>query len=347
MRAAFLALLTLALEAAASPTPPSPPLTCYLPKRLIALEEHVVSPFLLVEVLTSGVIQRSAPGILEKSQDVGSGRIAAMDAGKLSLTVLSQQSASGLEDVSGCRAANDAVKKAMNANPKRFASFAVLPMADLESAASELERAVKELGFKGAMIWNHLKDGTYYDALRFDPVFAMAQKLDVPIYLHPAAPTAEISKQLFAGNYPASTAGRLGTNSFGWHIDNGLHVLRLYSAGLFDRYPKLKMIIGHNGEDLSMLIDRIDSTGLRNGTTFGKVWNTNIWSTTSAFFTVRVLQQLRQVSPIERIMYSADYPFSSMTDGWEFVEKLAESKVLKDDEMGMFAYKNADRILKL
>jgi predicted TIM-barrel fold metal-dependent hydrolase len=143
----------------------------------------------------------------------------------------------------------------------------------------------------------------------------MAQKLDVPIYLHPAAPTAEISKQLFAGNYPASTAGRLGTNSFGWHVDTGLHVLRLYSAGLFDRYPKLKMIIGHNGEDLPMFIDRIDSTGLRNGTTFDKVWNTNIWSTTSAFFTVRAFQQLRQVSPIERIMYSVDYPFSSMTDG--------------------------------
>jgi predicted TIM-barrel fold metal-dependent hydrolase len=149
-------------------------------------------------------------------------------------------------------------------------------MADPESAASELERAVKELGFKGAMIWNHLKDGTYYDALRFDPVFAMAQKLDVPIYLHPAAPTAEISKQLFAGNYPASTAGRLGTNSLGWHVDNGLHVLRLYSAGLFDRYPKLKMIIGHNGEDLPMLIDHTDSPGLSNGTTFGKVWNTSI-----------------------------------------------------------------------
>jgi hypothetical protein len=101
MRAAFLALLTLALEAAASPTPPSPPLTCYLPKHLIALEEHVVLPSLLTEVLASGVIQRSAPGTLEKSQDVGSGRIAAMDAGKLSLTVLSQQSTSGLEDVSG------------------------------------------------------------------------------------------------------------------------------------------------------------------------------------------------------------------------------------------------------
>jgi predicted TIM-barrel fold metal-dependent hydrolase len=340
-------LLALAIEVSTSPTPLSPPRSIYLPKRLIALEEHFVSPSLLNEVLASGVVQRSAPGILEKLTDVGAGRIAAMDAGHLSLQVLGQQSASGLDDVQGCRDANDAVKEAVDANKQRFAGFAVLPMADPEAAALELKRAVEELGFKGAMIWNHLKDGTYYDALRFDPVFAMAQKHDIPIYLHPAAPSAEMAKQLYAGNYPASTVGRLGTNSWGWHVDVGLHILRLYSAGLFDRYPKLKMIIGHNGEDLPMFIDRIDSTGLRNGTTFDKVWNTNIWSTTSAFFTVRAFQQLRQVSPIERIMYSVDYPFSSMTDGWEFVEKLAESKVLNNEEMDLFAYKNAEHLLKL
>jgi predicted TIM-barrel fold metal-dependent hydrolase len=341
------ALLTFALEVTGSPTPPSPPRSCYLPKRLIALEEHVVSPSLEAEVIASGVVQRSAPGILEKLKDVGAGRIAAMDAGKLSLQVLSQQSASGLEDPQGCRDANDAVRTAIVANPRRFAGFAVLPMAFPDQAAAELQRAIADLGFKGAMIWNHLNNGSYYDAARFDPVFAMAEKLDVPIYLHPAAPTSELSQKLFAGNYPASTAGRLGTNSWGWHVDVGTHVLRVYSAGLFDRFPRLKIIIGHNGEDLPMFIDRVDSTGLRNGTTFDKVWNTNIWSTTSAFFTVRAFQQLRQVSPIERIMYSVDYPFSSMTDGWGFIEKLAESKVLKDDEMNLFAYKNAENLLRL
>jgi predicted TIM-barrel fold metal-dependent hydrolase len=341
------ALLLFALDVTGTPTPPSPPRSYYLPKRLIALEEHVVSPSLEAEVLASGVVQRSAPGILEKLKDVGAGRIAAMNAGHLSLQILSQQSASGLEDPQGCRAANDAVRTAIVANPARFAGFAVLPMAFPDEAATELQRAVTQLGFKGAMIWNHLQDGTYYDAPRFDAVFAMAENLDVPIYLHPAAPTAEISKQLFAGSYPASTAGRLGTNSWGWHVDVGTHVLRLYSAGLFARYPKLKVIIGHNGEDLPMFIDRIDSTGLRNDTTFDKVWNTNIWTTTSAFFTVRAFQQLRQVSPIERIMYSVDYPFSSMTDGWEFIEQLAESKILKDSEMDLFAYKNAERLLKL
>jgi predicted TIM-barrel fold metal-dependent hydrolase len=261
--------------------------------------------------------------------------------------VLSQQSATGLDNVEGCRKANDAVASTIATYPKRYAGFANIPMALPDDAAAELERSVTQLGFKGAMIWNHLKDGTYYDSTRFDPVFAMAEQLDVPIYLHPAAPSQEISSKLFAGNYPAALAGRLGTTSWGWHVDVGTHVLRLYGAGLFDRFPKLKLIIGHNGEDLPMFIDRIDSTGLRNDTTFDQVWNTNIWTTTSAFFTVRAFQQLRQVSPVERIMYSVDYPFSSMTDGWGFVETLAEARVMSDSEMDMFAYKNAEKLLKL
>jgi hypothetical protein len=95
----FPTFLALAMKVAGSPTPPSPPRNCYLPKRLIALEEHVVSPSLEAEVIASGVANRSAPGTLDKLKDVGPGRIAAMDEGMLSLMVLSQQSASGLENV--------------------------------------------------------------------------------------------------------------------------------------------------------------------------------------------------------------------------------------------------------
>jgi len=344
-------LLAFAVGMTAIPTgPPSspPPLAkpCALPKRLIALEEHCVSPSLEAKVLAAGVVQRY-PGVLDKLKDVGAGRLAAMDAGHLSMQVLAQRSASGLEDPSGCQQANDAAKKAVDASPSRFAGFAVLPMSLPDQAAAELNRSVTSLGFKGAMIWNHLKDQTYYDATRFDPVFAMAQALDVPLYLHPAAPSADIASKLFAGNYASTIAGRLGTNSWGWHVDVGTHVLRLYSAGLFDRFPKLKLITGHNGEGLPMFLDRIDSTGLRNDITFNAVWEKNTRSTTSAFFTVRQFQQLRQVSPVERMMYSVDFPFSTNTDRWAFVEKLAQSGVLTDGEMEAFAHGNAERLLKL
>ncbi|KAI5366348.1 Putative 2-amino-3-carboxymuconate-6-semialdehyde decarboxylase, metal-dependent hydrolase [Septoria linicola] len=320
----------------------------YLPKRLIALEEHVVSPSLEAEVIASGLIQRSAPGTLEKLKNVGTGRIADMDAGRLSLMVLAQQSASGMEDPDGCSKANNAVQDAIKSNPKRFAGFAVLPLATPDQGAAELERRVKKLGFRGAMIWNHLKDGTYFDGGRFDPVFAKAQELDVPLSLHPDSPTQDIFQRLFAGDYvQPQTAGRFITNSWGWHVDVGTHILRRYGAGVFDRFPKLKVMIGHNGEDLPMFIDRVNSTALRNDTTFDRVWNTNIWTTTSAFFTVRAFQQLRQVAPIERIMYSVDYPFSNITAGWQFVQQLAEQRVLTNQEMNLFAYKNAEKLLKL
>lgn len=347
MHISYLAsVLALAIRANASPTSP-PSYKPYLPKRLIALEEHVVSPSLEAEVLAAGVVQRY-PGVLDKLKDVGAGRLADMDAGHLSLMVLAQQSASGMEDPNGCTEANNAIQKAIAANPKRFAGFAVLPLATPDQAAVELERAVKQLKFKGAMIWNHLKDGTYFDGGKFDVVFAKAQELDVPLYLHPAAPTQDIFNRLFAGNYvQPQTAGRFSTNSWGWHVDVGTHILRLYGAGVFDRFPKLKVIIGHNGEDLPMFIDRIDSTGFRNDTTFDKVWNTNIWTTTSAFFTVRAFQQLRQVTPIDRIMYSVDYPFSNISAGYQFVQQLAEQRVLTNQEMDMFAYKNAEKLLKL
>ncbi|KAI4608750.1 hypothetical protein J4E80_008955 [Alternaria sp. BMP 0032] len=258
-------LLVLAVSTNGLPSLPSGWTPCYLPKRLIALEEHVVSPSLEAEVIAGGVVQRNPSGTLHKLKDVGAGRITAMNAGHLSMQVVAQQSASGVENPEGCRAANDAVRSVIVSRPTRFAGFAVLPMSLPEEAAAELNRSVTTLGFKGAMIGNHLDDGTYYDAARFDPIFAMAQNLDVPLYLHSATPTADIAFNLYVGG-----------------------------AGLSDRFPKLKLIIGHDGEGLPMFIDRIDSTGPRSDTTFDRVWKTNIWSTTCAFFNVRQFEQLKQ-----------------------------------------------------
>ncbi|KAI4664701.1 uncharacterized protein J4E79_002999 [Alternaria viburni] len=181
----------------------------------VAAAKHVVSPSLEAEVIAGGVVQRNPPGTLDKLKDVGAGRIAAMGAGHLSMQVLVQQSASRLENIEGCRAANDAVRSVIVSMPTRFAGFAVLPMSLPEEAVAELNRSVTTLGFKGAMIWDHLDDGTYYNGARFDPVFAMAQNLDVPLYLHLATPTADIAAKLYVGNYPAAVAGKLGVTWWG------------------------------------------------------------------------------------------------------------------------------------
>ncbi|KAK4609171.1 Decarboxylase orsB, partial [Fulvia fulva] len=101
------------------------------------------------------------------------------------------------------------------ANPFRFSGFAALPMAFPKEAAVEPERAVKDLGLVGAMIDNHLMDGTYYDNETFWPVFETAERLDVPIYLHPSPPSPAALQQQFAGNYPTSIVGRLGASAWG------------------------------------------------------------------------------------------------------------------------------------
>lgn len=342
-------LLAVSLGANAIPTPyPSNSTnSTYLPPRLITLEEHMLSPSLKDEAIAAG-IQNAGPNILERLLDVGAGRLADMDAGHVSVQVLSQPDVGvGLEGPEGCWQANDYLRAAINTHPDRFAGFAVLPMAFPELAAAELERSVTDLGFKGAMLWNHLKNGTYYDSPAFYPVFSTAQDLDVPLYLHPTIPIPDIAAKLYAGNYLPGTAAILGGAAWGWHVDVGLHVLRLYAAGVFDLFPRLKLIIGHNGEGLPMFMDRVGQQGLRNGTSFSEVWKRNVWCTTSGFFTVRQFRQLLQVSPIERVLYSVDYPFEETTDGWGFVEELAREGVLTREEMDAFAFGNAERLVKL
>lgn len=152
---------------------------CHLTKRLVALEDQVVAPSLEAEVMAIGPTQAYAD-ILEKAEDIGADRLAAMDARHIFMSVLGQNSPSGSEDLDGCRADNGALQFGIEMNPKRFAGFGLLPMALPEQAATELNRTVTYLKLKGAMMWNYLKDGKY-NVARFDPVFAMAQELDVPL----------------------------------------------------------------------------------------------------------------------------------------------------------------------
>jgi predicted TIM-barrel fold metal-dependent hydrolase len=343
-------LMTLTSTSALPHNTSTPKNPCYFPPHLIALEEHTISPSLEPELLESS-IAIDLPKIIPLLQDRPAVRLAAMDSAHISLTVLSQSSGVGANNATACHLANIAMSSLVAANPSRYAGFAVVPMSDPIAATAELRYAVKELGLRGAMVWNHLPNGTYYDDEAYAPFWAAAESLGAPIYIHPVSPTPDVSKLLFAGNYAASTAGKLGMNAWGWHIDVGTHVLRLFASGLFSRFPKLKIIIGHSGEGLAIFIDRIDSQNLgqekANGTTFESVWKSNIWVTTSAFFTVRQFEMLRQVMPLERIMFSVDWPFSTFAQGWQFVQKLAEARVLTEREMDGFAFGNAVGLLGL
>jgi predicted TIM-barrel fold metal-dependent hydrolase len=148
-----------------------------------------------------------------------------------------------------CLKANNELAQAISRNPTRLAGFSVLPMTDPKAAANELSRCVKDIGFVGALVDNHLEQ-------QFWPVFEKAQDLDVPIYLHPTFASNSMLGH-YKGNYGEKSATALSAFGWGWHAETGLHILCLYCSGLFDRYPKLKIIIGHMGELLPFQIERV------------------------------------------------------------------------------------------
>src|SRR5262249_27453265 len=152
----------------------------------------------------------------------------------------------------------DELAEAVRSHPDRFAGFALLPLQSPEAAAAELERCVAGLGMKGALI-NGTTNGRFLDDPVFRPVLGQAKALDVPIYLHPATPPLGVYNAYFGG-LPEGIADRLATSSWGWHVEIGLHSLRLIAAGVFDRYPKLQIIIGHMGENLPFSLARADRT---------------------------------------------------------------------------------------
>ncbi|KAK4495240.1 hypothetical protein PRZ48_013569 [Zasmidium cellare] len=323
----------------ATPTP-------HLPKRLIALEEHALFPSLQPIGAFYNASLSSMPGARTKLEDIGEGRIADMDSAHITTQVLSTIPGLASTDPEGCKTANDALAAAIATHPTRLAGFAALPMQYPQAARAELRRAVRKLGLAGAMIDNHLPEGQFYDSRIHDGLFATAEELDVPIYIHPTPPTAS-QIESFQGNYPMRTTNKLASSAWNWHASVGQHLIRLYASGLFTRHPNLKIIIGHDGECLPMMIDRVDSLKLREDMKFSEVWDRNVWVTTAGFFSLRAFEMLLKVTRVERVMFSVDYPLVEIGEGWKFVQRLAGCGILSAREMDLFAFGNAERLFKV
>jgi predicted TIM-barrel fold metal-dependent hydrolase len=214
------------------------------------------------------------------------------------------------------------------------------------TAANELERCVKDHGFVGALVDNHL-DGEFYDNKRFWPVFEKAEELDVAIYIHPTFASEEMMGY-YKGNYDDSVAMALSAFGWAWHTETGLHILRLFASGLFDRFPKLKIVIGHMGELLPFQLDRILAQSERWGKRergLREVWRNNIWITTSGMFTLPPLACLLQTTSIDHVLYSVDYPFSANEKGFAFIEEIVKSGLIAGEDLEKFSYRNAEALL--
>lgn len=317
---------------------------------LIALEEHWYSKAVFDSfdnAMKTGIIQW--PGAIERLMDAGDLRLKDMDKGKVSLQVISHCAADDLAP-EVCTAGNDQLAaeiKKSDETHRRFAGFAVLPMAHPEAAAAELERSIKELGFVGALVDNKTRKG-FCEGQEYDVLWSKAQELDVPIYLHPSWPSEEMFRQLYAGNYSARAMSVIGGAGWGWHSEVGHHVLRLHAAGVFDRFPRLKLIIGHFGEMMPYMLQRICNQEYimgRRERPFQQVWDENIWITTSAVWSLDPMRCILGNTKIERIMYSIDYPFTTNEDGLKWFEELEQSGLVSPEQLDMIAYKNAEKLL--
>ena len=187
----------------------------------------------------------------------------------------------------------------------------------------EIERCVRELGFVGVML-----DGTtenkFLDAPEFFPVLEAIAELGVPLYLHPAPPPKQVAEVYYAG-LPAGVGQLLSIAGWGWHAENGLHSLRLIVSGVMDRLPTLRVIVGHMGEGVPYALAR--SSSMLSGPaklkqSVADTFRERFYVTTSGYFTPPPFECARAVVGFDRLMYSVDYPFSSNTQGMEFLKAL-------------------------
>ena len=325
--------------------------------RIVGVEEHVTFSDLTERlpeeaVIARGYLSRDSPyGKWSMNDKMGDteGRLKELDAVGFTLQVLSLPSAGAdlLPPREGLRWAqdvNDQIARRIAAHPQRYAGFAHLPLTDPDASADELERAVMELGFRGALV-SGATDGRYLDHRSFEPLLARAERLDVPIYLHPAASPKPVRDALYAG-LPDDLGFWMSVSGWGWHSDTAVHVLRLLLSGSLERHPDLKIIIGHLGEGLQIMMSRLDQQ-FHQFAGFGgipsEILRKHIWVSTSGFFFLPSFMATLDAFGADRILYSVDYPFGSLERGRAFLEELP----VDPETLAKIAHGNADQLLKL
>jgi predicted TIM-barrel fold metal-dependent hydrolase len=327
----------------------------FLEMKTIAIEEHYTTPMYKQNVsanefrnfyLTSRS-EQLGHDIAGELADLGERRLDHMDAAGIDVQVLSFGSPGaqgfGAEiAIPMARDANDRLFEATKAHPDRFAGFAALPTANPEAAADELERSVTKLGFKGTMIHGHTQ-GSFLDEKKYWVIFERAQALDVPIYLHPTLPHPDAIKAYFQGYEELARAG------WGFQVDTSCHFLRIVFAGVFDAYPKLKIILGHLGEGLPFAMHRLNDHTYQAAARRGlqktplQYLKDNLLVTTSGNWYEPAFLCTLLALGADNILFAVDWPYEPNTTGMEFLKKLS----ISDLDREKIAHLNAERILRM
>jgi 5-carboxyvanillate decarboxylase len=291
-----------------------------------------------------------ATRIIERLQNIGAGRIADMDATGVDVHILSLTSP-GVQvfdsptAVALAKSTNDQLAEAIRQRPDRFAGLAAVTPQNPGEAAKELERGVRTLGLKGAIINGHTL-GEYLDDPKFWEIFAAAEALDVPVYLHPNSPSAGLIQPLLQRGLDGAI--------YGFGVDTGMHLLTIITSGVFDRFPKLRMVVGHLGEALPFWIFRLDymHRAKVNAKRYAVVkplqrkisdyLRENVCVTSSGMAWAPAIEFCQRVLGVDRVMYAMDYPYQ-----FEASEVGEMDSVGTDEERRKFYELNARAVFKL
>jgi 2,3-dihydroxybenzoate decarboxylase len=265
----------------------------------------------------------------------------------LSLTSPGVQVFDSATAVSLARSSNDELAQAVRNSGGRFAGLAAVAPQNPPEAAKELERGVRQLGLKGAILNSHTL-GEYLDDPKFWDIFAAAEALDVPLYLHPNTPSKGLIEPLLARGLDGAI--------YGFGVETGMHLLAIITSGAFDRFPKLRFVVGHLGEALPFWLFRLDY--MHRATVASKRYSfmkplqkqvsdymrENVYVTNSGMAWAPAIEFCQRVLGMDRVLYAMDYPYQFVA---EEVTEMERNSGLSQADLAKFYQRNAEQVFKL
>jgi 2,3-dihydroxybenzoate decarboxylase len=289
--------------------------------------------------------------VRRKLLDLDDERLADMDATGISRQIVSL-TAPGVQvldtetAVSIARSANDQLAEAVKRHPDRYSGLAAMAPQNPAAAAIEIERGINALGLKGVILNSHTH-GEYFDDRKFWEIFEACENLDVPIYLHPTTP----SKGMIGPLLESGLDGAI----YGFAVETGMHLLRIILSGAFDRFPELRIVVGHLGEALPFWLFRLDfmHAAMVRANRYENVkalekrpsdyLRENVWITTSGMAWEPAIMFVRSVIGADHVMYAMDYPYQYVPAEVEVTDNLP----IDDEEKKAFYQTNAESVFSL
>ncbi len=343
--------------------------------RIICLEEHISDPVVVAAIKDASMAQAPCvadvgsvyqddpereppdrprlmflPKAMKAATEPLSARVSVMDKAALDFQVVSLSNAPQLaaKDAAAdlVRGANDRLAASIATHPDRFSAFFTLPWQDPEAAVDEAERCVRKLKLPATLLTGRPSDEHFIDHPRFEPILAKLAELNAPLYIHPGPPLSAVQPLYYGGFNPDLTA-RFSLFGWGWHHEAGIQVVRLILSGALDRHRNLKLISGHWGEMVPFFLQRMDDTmppgvtGLAR--TISETYRQQVWVGPSGMLNTPHFMFVREVLGIERIVFSVDYPYLTMSGARQWLENLP----IPEAEKEAIAYRNAVALLGL